>query len=117
MSEAASLSMGAMAPADSETSAHSASAVGVSIKGLYKVFGPHPKSCLPLVMEGMGKAQLLEQTGHVLGAIRPAVGRRVTIDQAVPVPTPRQNRCAGSWPGPRASCFLPRGASHHSPPP
>lgn len=43
------------------------SAVGVQIRGLYKLFGPHPQSCLPLVMEGMSKSQLLEQTGHVLG--------------------------------------------------
>jgi glycine betaine/proline transport system ATP-binding protein len=70
MSEAAAWSMGASAPTgthDAANAAEAGSAVGVSIKGLYKVFGPNPQSCLPLVMEGMGKAQLLAQTGHVLG--------------------------------------------------
>ena len=62
------LSMGHSAPVATPNSAVEQSrAVDVSIKGLYKVFGPNPSSCLPMVMEGMDKAQLLEQTGHVLG--------------------------------------------------
>ncbi|MEV8466845.1 betaine/proline/choline family ABC transporter ATP-binding protein [Fluviibacterium sp. DFM31] len=39
----------------------------VSIKGLYKIFGPDPQSVLPLVLNGMGKTELLEDHGHVLG--------------------------------------------------
>lgn len=44
-----------------------ASQVGVSIRGLYKVFGPHPERVMPLVREGMGKDELRQQHGHVLG--------------------------------------------------
>lgn len=39
----------------------------VSIKGLYKIFGVKPKSVLPQVLAGMGKAELLEKHQHVLG--------------------------------------------------
>lgn len=55
------------APNVASAAATAADAVGVKIRGLYKLFGPNPQACLPLVMEGMGKAQLLDQTGHVLG--------------------------------------------------
>lgn len=66
MPDAASLPLATPPGVASSAQAESA-AVGVKIRGLYKLFGPHPQSCLPLVMEGMGKTQLLEQTGHVLG--------------------------------------------------
>ena len=39
----------------------------VSIKGLYKIFGPDPESVLPAVLGGMNKPDLLERHGHVLG--------------------------------------------------
>jgi len=40
----------------------------IAIKGLYKIFGPDPQSVLPLVQdEGLGKDDLLEHHGHVLG--------------------------------------------------
>jgi glycine betaine/proline transport system ATP-binding protein len=41
--------------------------IKVSIKNLYKIFGPNPASKLELVQNGMSKADLLEQHGHVLG--------------------------------------------------
>ncbi len=39
----------------------------ISIKNLYKVFGKNPKGAMKLVHQGMGKDELLEQTGHVIG--------------------------------------------------
>lgn len=39
----------------------------VRIRDLYKIFGPDPKSALQMVYDGMGKAELLERTNHVLG--------------------------------------------------
>ena len=39
----------------------------VSIRGLYKIFGEDPKAALEKVHAGMGKTELLETTGHVLG--------------------------------------------------
>ena len=39
----------------------------VSIKGLYKIFGPKPKSVIPLVEQGVGKKDLLDEHRHVLG--------------------------------------------------
>jgi glycine betaine/proline transport system ATP-binding protein len=39
----------------------------IAIKNLYKIFGPSPKSALKKVQGGMGKEELLDQTGHVLG--------------------------------------------------
>ncbi len=44
-----------------------ADSVGVRIEGLYKIFGNTPERVLPLVLDGMGKADLLAQHGHVLG--------------------------------------------------
>ena len=41
--------------------------VKVSIRHLYKIFGPRPRSVLECVKDGMGKAELLERHGHVLG--------------------------------------------------
>jgi glycine betaine/proline transport system ATP-binding protein len=49
----------------------------ISIKGLYKIFGPDPQSVLPLVQQqGMGKDELLERYRHVLGL------RDIDIDMA-----------------------------------
>ncbi len=39
----------------------------ISIRGLYKIFGPNDKAMVPLVQGGMDKATLLEQHRHVLG--------------------------------------------------
>lgn len=39
----------------------------IRVRNLYKIFGDDPKSVLPLVKEGMGKAELLEKHQHVLG--------------------------------------------------
>lgn len=39
----------------------------ISIKNLYKVFGKNPKGAMKLVHKGMGKDELLEKTGHVIG--------------------------------------------------
>ncbi|WP_122074323.1 glycine betaine/L-proline ABC transporter ATP-binding protein [Pseudophaeobacter sp. EL27] len=39
----------------------------LSIRGLYKVFGATPQTVLPHVLAGMGKAELLQKHGHVLG--------------------------------------------------
>lgn len=44
-----------------------ANATQIRIRGLYKIFGAKPKEVLPLVLQGMGKAELLEKHGHVLG--------------------------------------------------
>jgi len=41
--------------------------VKVSIRNLYKVFGDDPAAAMARIRDGMGKAELLEQTGHVLG--------------------------------------------------
>ena len=39
----------------------------VSIRGLYKIFGGDPERALAAVRRGMGKPELLETQGHVLG--------------------------------------------------
>ncbi|SMX47226.1 quaternary amine ABC transporter ATP-binding protein [Actibacterium lipolyticum] len=39
----------------------------VSIRGLYKIFGNDPQNALQHVYNGMGKTELLETHGHVLG--------------------------------------------------
>ena len=41
--------------------------IKVAVRGLYKIFGDDPQSVVPMVNAGMGKAQLLEEHGHVLG--------------------------------------------------
>ena len=40
---------------------------GIHVERLYKVFGADPASVMPLVHEGIGKQELLEDHGHVLG--------------------------------------------------
>lgn len=39
----------------------------ISIKNLYKVFGKDPQKAMQLVHQGMGKDELLDKTGHVIG--------------------------------------------------
>jgi len=39
----------------------------VSIRSLYKIFGPRDKDMMDFVRQGMGKAELLDQHKHVLG--------------------------------------------------
>jgi len=39
----------------------------VRLRGLYKIFGPNHKDMMPYVKDGMGKPELLEAHGHVLG--------------------------------------------------
>ena len=39
----------------------------VQIKNLYKIFGPNPKKQVDKVKSGVGKQQLLDEYGHVLG--------------------------------------------------
>ncbi|AOY90345.1 glycine/betaine ABC transporter [Marinobacter salinus] len=41
--------------------------IKLSIKNLYKIFGPTPDVALEYVRKGMGKAELLEKQNHVLG--------------------------------------------------
>ncbi|MEH6580235.1 MAG: betaine/proline/choline family ABC transporter ATP-binding protein [Amphritea sp.] len=41
--------------------------IKVSIKNLYKIFGPNPESVLEHAKSGVGKTELLEHQGHVLG--------------------------------------------------
>ena len=38
----------------------------IELSGVTKVFGPRPESVLPLVAQGMGKAEILEKTGHTV---------------------------------------------------
>lgn len=40
---------------------------GIEIKKLYKIFGPNGAACVKLVEQGVGKAELIAQHGHVLG--------------------------------------------------
>jgi glycine betaine/proline transport system ATP-binding protein len=40
---------------------------GISIRNLYKIFGPAPEKFLDAVREGMSKEELRDQHGHVLG--------------------------------------------------
>jgi len=39
----------------------------ISIRNLYKIFGPHEVQMVARVRDGLGKAELLERYGHVLG--------------------------------------------------
>ena len=41
--------------------------IKISIRNLYKVFGPDPVSAMQAVKEGMSKSELLERHNHVLG--------------------------------------------------
>lgn len=39
----------------------------IKIENVSKVFGPDPASALPLIREGLSKAEILERSGHVVG--------------------------------------------------
>ena len=39
----------------------------IDIERVSKVFGPDPRSVLPLIEAGVGKTEILERTGHVVG--------------------------------------------------
>ncbi|HBS49537.1 MAG TPA: glycine/betaine ABC transporter [Rhodobacteraceae bacterium] len=39
----------------------------IAIRNLYKIFGSDPQSVLPMVLDGMGKTELMEKHRHVLG--------------------------------------------------
>lgn len=41
--------------------------LGIEIKGLSKIFGPHPDRIIPLLRQGLRKSEMLEKHGHVLG--------------------------------------------------
>ncbi|WP_299437831.1 glycine betaine/L-proline ABC transporter ATP-binding protein [uncultured Rhodospira sp.] len=55
-----------MSPAEAG-GANGANGAKIAIRDLYKIFGRAPASVLPLVRDGIGKTELLEQHGHVLG--------------------------------------------------
>jgi glycine betaine/proline transport system ATP-binding protein len=44
-----------------------AEALGIEIRHLYKIFGPTPDKCMALVEQGVGKDELRDVHGHVLG--------------------------------------------------
>lgn len=39
----------------------------ITIRDLYKIFGPQPQSVWPLLEKGLSKKEILEQTGHTVG--------------------------------------------------
>ena len=39
----------------------------IVVDDLVKVFGPDPRSVLPLLAEGVSKEAILERTGHTVG--------------------------------------------------
>lgn len=41
--------------------------IAISIRNLYKVFGRNPARAMEMVHQGVGKDELLEKTGHVIG--------------------------------------------------
>ena len=59
-----------------EGSAAAPAVKGIHVGGLYKVFGANPASAMPYVHEGIGKQDLLESHGHVLGL------RNINLDVA-----------------------------------
>ncbi len=54
-------------PAVPTGSDNASAAVGISIKNLYKVFGPTPDLYIDAVRQGMSKQELHDKHGHVLG--------------------------------------------------
>lgn len=48
----------------------------IRVRGLYKIFGQRPEAAMEQVRDGVGKSELLEQHGHVLGL------RDINIDMA-----------------------------------
>ncbi|CAM2188480.1 glycine betaine/proline transport system ATP-binding protein [Paraburkholderia sacchari] len=41
--------------------------IKISVRDCFKVFGPNPKSVMPLVRAGISKCELLEKHGHITG--------------------------------------------------
>ena len=39
----------------------------IEINNVYKIFGPNPKSVLPMVKDGSSKEEILEKTQHTVG--------------------------------------------------
>ena len=39
----------------------------IKIEHVSKIFGPKPKSVIPMIKEGMSKAEILEETNHTVG--------------------------------------------------
>ena len=39
----------------------------IEINNVYKIFGPNPKSVLPMVKDGASKEEILEKTQHTVG--------------------------------------------------
>lgn len=54
-------------PAATTGADNGGAAVGISIKNLYKVFGPTPALYIDAVRQGMSKQELHDEHGHVLG--------------------------------------------------
>lgn len=54
-------------PVFQQAAASGNAAVGVSIRGLYKIFGPTPERFIDAVRGGMSKQELRDVHGHVLG--------------------------------------------------
>ena len=40
--------------------------IKISVRNLFKIFGEHPVSILPLLYDGIDKAELQKSSGHVL---------------------------------------------------
>jgi glycine betaine/proline transport system ATP-binding protein len=57
----------AMASAAAAPAATESTATGISIRHLYKIFGPTPEKFLDAVQGGMSKQELRDTHGHVLG--------------------------------------------------
>jgi glycine betaine/proline transport system ATP-binding protein len=43
--------------------------VKIDVKGLYKIFGPHPEKALKLVKAGLSKEEIMEKTRHGVGVV------------------------------------------------
>ncbi|HRF45540.1 MAG TPA: glycine betaine/L-proline ABC transporter ATP-binding protein ProV [Candidatus Competibacteraceae bacterium] len=43
--------------------------IKIAIRNLYKIFGDNPKIALPLLEQGVDKAQIFERTGHSVGVM------------------------------------------------
>lgn len=53
--------------AERPVTADAARGTGISVRGLYKIFGPTPQKFLEAVRQGMSKQELRDVHGHVLG--------------------------------------------------
>ena len=41
--------------------------IAISIRNLFKIFGNDPSSILPMLYDGIDKAEIQSKTGHVIG--------------------------------------------------